>query len=79
MKLKNMKTFEQHTSEMNISDVIPRFSIGDKVYSLTGRVRIIKKGDIGIIQKIGTGIKTTYWVKFGLSCHWMYEDELNMV
>jgi predicted transcriptional regulator len=24
MKLKNMKTFEQHTSELNISDVISR-------------------------------------------------------
>ena len=25
MKLKNMKTFEQHSSELNISDVIDRF------------------------------------------------------
>lgn len=29
MKLKNMKTFEQHTSELNISDVISRLTLED--------------------------------------------------
>jgi hypothetical protein len=53
MKLKNMKTFEEKTSELNISDVRERL-----INYLNGRIRLIQskyqmdEGDERIIDEI---------------------------